>query len=58
MMYNLGDSLTLSEDDLIIKDTAFQFATEKLLPNANQWDEDSHFPIDLIKGTSFHFFEN
>ena len=54
IIYNLGDSLTLGEDDLLVKETAFQFSSEMLLPNANQWDEDSYFPVELIKRIFFN----
>ena len=53
MVYNLGDSLSLGEDDLLVKETAYQFSSEMLLPNANKWDEESYFPVELIKRITF-----
>lgn len=46
---NFGQQFGLSEEHKMISDVARQFATENLLPNANKWDADSHFPIDVIK---------
>lgn len=33
----------------MIQDSAYKFAEEKLWPNAMEWDQKSHFPLDVIK---------
>lgn len=39
----------LNEDQRAFADTASQFATESLLPNAAKWDEECHFPKDVLR---------
>ena len=43
------DLFALSEDHLAIRDMARAFAAEKLAPNALAWDEQKHFPVDVIR---------
>ncbi len=38
-----------TEEQLMVRDMARQFATEKLAPNAADWDANSTFPADAIK---------
>ena len=38
----------LSEEQRLIRDTARQFAQERLAPNAAEWDRDSRFPADAV----------
>ncbi|MFZ2526182.1 MAG: acyl-CoA dehydrogenase family protein [Rhodococcus sp. (in: high G+C Gram-positive bacteria)] len=40
---------TLTDDDRAIRDTARDFATEYLAPNAVEWDQNKHFPIDVMR---------
>lgn len=40
--------MILSEQHVLIRDTARQFARERLLPNAAKWDAESHFPRDVL----------
>lgn len=40
---------TLTDDDRAIRDTARDFATEYLAPNAVEWDQDKHFPVDVLR---------
>ncbi len=42
----------LNEDQKLIQDMARRFADEQLAPNAEEWDEKKHFPIDVIKSTA------
>ena len=42
----------LNEDQTLIQDMALRFADEQLAPNAEEWDEKKHFPIDVIKSTA------
>lgn len=42
----------LSDDQLQFKQVADDFAREKLLPFAAEWDETKHFPRDVLKVTS------
>ncbi len=39
----------LSEDQALIQDAARKFAEDRLKPGAAAWDEDKHFPIDVLK---------
>ena len=40
---------TLNEDQRAIEDAARVFAAEELAPHAARWDEDKHFPVDLLR---------
>ena len=42
-------SFALNDDQIAIRDMARSFADEKIAPHALKWDEDKHFPIDVIK---------
>ena len=35
-----------------IQETALTFAKERIAPNAAEWDEKCHFPVDVIKETA------
>ncbi len=39
----------LNEDQRAIQETALEFAAERMAPNAVQWDQDRHFPIDVLR---------
>lgn len=39
----------LNEDQQAFADAAKQFSDQALLPNAAEWDENSHFPKDVLK---------
>jgi len=39
----------LTEDQRAIEDAARAFAEAELLPNSAKWDEDKHFPRDVLK---------
>ncbi len=39
----------LSEEQLAIQEMARRFAADELAPHAAKWDEDKHFPVDVIK---------
>ncbi|WP_372426359.1 acyl-CoA dehydrogenase family protein [Salinarimonas chemoclinalis] len=39
----------LSEDHVAIRDMARAFAAEKLAPHAVRWDEEKHFPVDVMR---------
>lgn len=39
----------LSPEQILIRQTAADFAAEKLRPFAAEWDEKKHFPVDVIK---------
>ncbi|KAF0844792.1 acyl-CoA dehydrogenase family protein [Nocardia caishijiensis] len=41
--------LTLNDDERAIVETARQFADEFLAPNALDWDERKHFPVDVLR---------
>jgi alkylation response protein AidB-like acyl-CoA dehydrogenase len=40
---------TLSEDQRAIEDAARAFAAAELAPHAARWDEDKHFPVDVLR---------
>ena len=42
----------LTEEQTAIQDTALSFARDRLAPSALEWDEKSHFPIDVIRETA------
>ena len=39
----------LSEDQRAFRDTARQFATERMLPEAARWDAEKIFPVDALR---------
>jgi alkylation response protein AidB-like acyl-CoA dehydrogenase len=43
---------TLTEDQIVIRDMAREFAADKLAPHALEWDEKRHFPMDVIRETA------
>lgn len=42
----------LTDEQAAIQDTALTFAKERIAPFAAEWDEKSHFPIDVIRETA------
>ena len=40
---------TLSDDQVAIQDAARAFADAELAPNSARWDEEKHFPVDVIR---------
>ena len=42
-------SYALNDDQIAIRDMARAFADEKIAPHALKWDEEKHFPVDVIK---------
>ncbi len=41
-----------TEEQVMIRDMARRFALDQLAPHSAQWDEDSHFPVDVIRGSA------
>ena len=39
----------LNEDQRAIEDAARRFATDRLAPNAAEWDEKEIFPVDVLR---------
>ncbi|MCG8315877.1 MAG: acyl-CoA dehydrogenase family protein [Pseudomonadales bacterium] len=39
----------LNEDQMAYREAARAFAQNELVPNAAQWDQDQHFPLDVIR---------
>ena len=39
----------LNDEQILIRQTAADFAAEKLRPFAGEWDENKHFPVDVIR---------
>lgn len=39
----------LTEEQIMIRDMARDFARERIAPNAAQWDRDKHFPADVLQ---------
>jgi alkylation response protein AidB-like acyl-CoA dehydrogenase len=42
----------LTEEQQAIQDTALAFARDRIAPHAAEWDETSHFPVDVIRDTA------
>ena len=42
-------NFALNEDQVAIRDMARDFAAEKIAPHALRWDEDKHFPVDVMR---------
>ncbi|PWC77663.1 acyl-CoA dehydrogenase family protein [Azospirillum sp. TSH64] len=42
-------SFELTEDQVAIRDMALSFARDELAPNAVEWDQKKHFPIDTLR---------
>jgi len=40
---------TLTDDQIAIRDMARDFAARELAPHAVRWDEEKHFPVDVIR---------
>ena len=40
---------TLNDDQRAIEDAARVFAAEELAPHSARWDEDKHFPVDVLR---------
>ncbi|MDQ1012137.1 alkylation response protein AidB-like acyl-CoA dehydrogenase [Streptomyces sp. V4I23] len=40
---------SLTDDQLAIVETTLDFAQEHLAPNAVAWDQDKHFPVDVLR---------
>ena len=39
----------LTEEHHAFRDMAAEFARNKLAPNADRWDEDAHFPVEVLR---------
>ncbi|MEA1941826.1 MAG: isobutyryl-CoA dehydrogenase [Pseudomonadota bacterium] len=39
----------LTEDQTLIRDMARKFAEDRLKPHAAQWDEEKHFPVEVMR---------
>jgi alkylation response protein AidB-like acyl-CoA dehydrogenase len=42
-------AVEFTSEQAMIRETAAAFAAERLRPNAQRWDEDKHFPVDVIR---------
>jgi len=42
----------LTEEQAALQETALAFAKERIAPHAAEWDEKSHFPVDVIRETA------
>jgi butyryl-CoA dehydrogenase len=40
---------TLEDDQIAIRDMARDFAAERLAPKAVEWDQEKHFPVDVLR---------
>ena len=43
------NQFALSEDQIAVRDMARDFATEKIAPHALRWDEEKHFPVEVMR---------
>src|ERR1700683_5291133 len=39
----------LNEDQIAVRDMARDFAAQKIAPHAVRWDEEKHFPVDVMR---------
>ena len=39
----------LPEETIALRDTALAFARDRILPNAQRWDEERHLPVDVLR---------
>src|SRR3954464_12453060 len=39
----------LNEDQIAVRDMAREFSAEKIAPHALRWDEEKHFPVDVMR---------
>ncbi|MGA9956391.1 MAG: acyl-CoA dehydrogenase family protein, partial [Bradyrhizobium sp.] len=39
----------LTEDQIAVRNMARDFAAEKIAPHAIRWDEEKHFPVDVMR---------
>ena len=39
----------LDEDQIAVRDMARDFAAEKIAPHALRWDEEKHFPVEVMR---------
>ncbi len=42
----------LTDEQAAIQETALTFAKERIAPQASEWDETAHFPVDVIRETA------
>lgn len=45
----MTDQFQLTEDQLAIQDMARRFTADNITPNAAKWDEEHHFPRDVVQ---------
>ena len=45
----MTNQFDLTEDQIAIQDMARKFTADRITPFAAQWDEDSHYPVDVWK---------
>lgn len=45
----MTDQFSLTEDQLAIQDMARRFTADRITPFAAEWDEKSHYPVDVWK---------
>ncbi|MBU1289373.1 MAG: acyl-CoA dehydrogenase family protein, partial [Alphaproteobacteria bacterium] len=45
-------SAMFTDEQVMIRDMAQKFAKDQLLPHSEMWDQESHFPVDVIKRTA------
>jgi len=41
--------MALTDEQLMIRDAAYRFASERMRPFAGEWDEKKHFPVDVLR---------
>lgn len=45
----MSEQFSLTDDQLAIQDTARKFTADRITPHAAEWDENSHYPVDVWK---------
>lgn len=46
------NAFALTEDQIAIRDMAQEFAAETLAPHAMRWDEEKHFPVEVMRAAA------
>ncbi|MEL7453634.1 MAG: acyl-CoA dehydrogenase family protein, partial [Pseudomonadota bacterium] len=45
-------SAPFTDEQVMIQDMALKFSQDRLAPHSEAWDEDKHFPVDVIKAAA------
>ena len=49
----MQNQFELTDDQIAIQDLARKFTADAITPYAAEWDEKSHYPVDVWKAVSY-----